>query len=72
MANTWLENYTKPVNLGDRGVWAVLKHYIIYIDKEQVVSHVSDSSFIRTLSIVFGTIAVAFFVMIAIARALVY
>ena len=36
------------------------------------MSHVSDASFMRTLSFVFGTIAVAFVVMIAIARILVY
>lgn len=32
----------------------------------------SDSSFMRTLSIVFGAITVGFFVMIAIARAIAY
>ena len=43
-----------------------------YRFKEFDVSQVSDANFVRTLSIVFGTIAVAFVVMIAIARMLVY
>jgi len=32
----------------------------------------SDTSFVRTLSIVFGAITVAFFVMIAVARTIAY
>lgn len=36
------------------------------------VSQITDTNFYRTLSIVLGSIAVAFFVMIAVARTIVY
>lgn len=52
--------------------WAGFNALYKYNGKELDVSQVSDASFTRTLSIVFGTITVAFFVMIAVARTIAY